>query len=417
MKRLLQIASTHTFRQSAITIVSTFAMAFLGAVFYLLVARLVGTREYGLFSVCLTIATILITVSDVGMGQGIVRFVAEHSQNDKYFPYANLALRIKVVIGTTLGLLLWIFSKPVAELILHQPDVARFLPLVGLATIGVLLFGYSIAIFQGLQKFFLWGALQVGANLSRLILMGGLLIFIKLNTFWALLLFAFAPLFGFLVSWFWLPLKIFVSKISSTHIREFWSFNKWTAAFTIASSIVSRLDIILTTRFSNLSQVGIYGLATTMASFLPQLSGAIGAVTAPKFASFSDINHSRQYLKKAVMFSLGISLVVALTMIPTAMVVIWFTGKDFSNALFPFLILLLSLTIFTSLSPVRDSILYYHHRPQFFFWANLAQAIVLIVVSYLLIPSFGVIGTAWAVFLGQLFLGVLCIYYYLSLLV
>ena len=90
-------------------------------------------------------------------------------------------------------------------------------------------------------------------------------------------------------------------------------------------------------------------------------------------------------------------------MIPAAMFVIWFTGRDFSASLAPFLILLLSLAIFTSLNPVRDSILYFYHRPQFFFWANLVQAAIIIAAGFLLIPRLGIIGTSLAVLISHVF--------------
>ena len=93
-------------------------------------------------------------------------------------------------------------------------------------------------------------------------------------------------------------------------------------------------------------------------------------------------------------------------MIPTALLVLWFTGKNFSGALNPFLILLIALTIFTSLNPIRDSILYFYKRPQFFFWANLAQAAIIIAAGFLLIPRFGVIGTSLAVLASHVFFAV-----------
>ena len=414
-KKIINILNTTTVRQSFITVVSTFLAAGLGAVFYLALARVMGPREYGIFSLILTLITLSVTVAELGMSQGIIKFAAKSLGGDKHLPYLKLALLTKIGVGIILGLVLWLFPKIIAVSLLHQPDVAPLLPLAGLSILGVLLFGYSISVFQGLQKFLLWGLFQTGANLIRLIFMGLSALFVRINSFWGLVLFASAPITGFFSSWFFLPRRTLQVSVSSNHIKQFWDFSKWTAAFTITSSIAARLDMFLTARFLDLSQTGIYALAAIMASFLPQLSSAIGAVTATKFASFSDHSHSQKYLRKALLFSVGVSLTVALTLIPTALVVIRFTGKDFSVSFAPFIILLLSLAIFTSLNPIRDSILYFYHRPQFFFWTGLAQALILIIAGGLLIPAFGIMGTAVSVLISHIFMALACIWQYQQL--
>ncbi|KKQ75891.1 MAG: Polysaccharide biosynthesis protein [Candidatus Woesebacteria bacterium GW2011_GWB1_38_5b] len=410
--RIKRVIATHTFRQSIVTVISTFATAGLGAVFYLLLARLIGSHEYGLFSVAVSLLTIIVTFTDVGMGQGLVKFVAENSQADKYQPYVKIALFTKIVIGFITGLALWIFAKPLAVLLLRQPEVANLLPIAGWGIFSIMLFSLSIYVFQGLQKFVLWGGLQIGANIFRLLLFGLLFLLIKVNSAWGVVLFVSAPLFGFLLSWVWLPAGIVKAKITSTHWHKFWNFNKWTAAFSITATLASRLDTLLTARFLTLSQTGVYAMAITMVAFLPQLSSAIGAVTAPKFASFSDSSHSQKYLAKAALFSFATSVAVALAMIPAALVVVWFIGRDFSASFAPFLILLLSLAIFTSLNPIRDSILYFYKRPQFFFWANLLQGLVIIAVGSVLIPLYGVIGTALSALISHVIFAGLCLWEY-----
>lgn len=97
--RIISLLKTHTIRQSAITSISTFISAGLGAVFYLLLARFLGPHEYGLFSLSLTLLMLLVTISDVGMAQGLIRFIGEKRNSDGYLPFASLALRTKILMG------------------------------------------------------------------------------------------------------------------------------------------------------------------------------------------------------------------------------------------------------------------------------------------------------------------------------
>jgi len=416
MRQLIsQVLKTATFRQTVITTISTFASAGLGAVFYLLMARLMPPSDYGLFTLATTSALMAISIADLGSGQSLIRFAGQNLAGHGYFPFALISLRLKVIAGVVSLAAFYVFARPLANSLLHQPALVSLMPYAGLATLSMLLISFPADLARGLQKFLLWGGIQIGSNILRLALLGGLFLGALITPQSSLLIFALAPLAVFFVSWTWLDKGILHSHISSDQVRHFWSFNRWTAAFIISSAITSRLDTFVSARYLGLEQLGIYGLATTMATFMPQLSGAFGAVTSAKFASFTDADHSARYLKKGLLFTTTISLVVAAAMIPTAMFVIWFTGGAYAASLTPFLILLSALVLFTSLTPLRDSIFYYHARPDLFLWTSLAQSAVILLVGSQLIPRFGVVGSSLTVLLSLVFLSIVNIFYYLRL--
>ncbi|MBI2008197.1 oligosaccharide flippase family protein [Candidatus Amesbacteria bacterium] len=411
-ERIRLVLNTHTFRQSAVTSASTFLSAGLGAVFYLALARVLGASSYGLFSLSLSALVLIVTVADVGMGQALVRFVGQNRHNDAYLPYASLALRAKLITGGLSWLVLWLFAAPLAITVFRQPGLQPLLPTVGFGIFSYLLISFSVSTSQARQKFFVWGGLQVGPNLFRLLLLGLLFSMRLVNPLTSLVIFSVASSLGFAASWLWLDRRIITTPVSLTHFNKFWNFSKWAAAFMILSSIVSRLDVLLSGRYLDLSSVGVYSLAVTMVSFLPQISGSIGAVTSAKFAGFSRQLPADIYLKKATLFSAGVGLAVALIMIPVAILVIRFTGSGFTPAFTPFLILLLSLIIFMAGNPLRDYLLYFLHRPRFFFWANLVQGIALIIMIRFLTPSQGVVGTALSVLGSHVVLALVCLRYF-----
>lgn len=411
-KQIQQVLNTHTFRQSAITSASTFLSAALGAVFYLVLARALGASNYGLFSLSLSTVVLLVTVADVGMGQALVRFVGQNRGSDAYLPYASLALRTKLITGSICWLVLWLFAKPIAIMLFRQPGLQPLLPTVGFGVFSYLLISFSVSTSQALQKFFVWGGLQVGPNLFRLLLLGLLFLTHFVNPLTSLVIFSVASTVGFAASWFWLDRRIIMTPFSLTHFNKFWNFSKWTAAFMVLSSIVSRLDVLLSGRYLGLSSVGVYSLAATMVSFLPQISSSIGAVTSAKFAGFKNQFQAITYLKKATLFTSGVGLAVAVAMVPVAVLVIRFAGSGFATAFTPFLILLLSLMVFMAGNPLRDYLLYFLHRPRFFFWANLVQGAALIIMIRLLAPSLGIAGTALSVLGSHIVLALVCLRYF-----
>lgn len=406
---------THTFRQSAITSVSVFLSSGLGAVFYLFLARLLGPHQYGLFSLSIAILGIVISVVDLGVTQGLVRFVGAHKESGEYYPYAKLAFKSKLAMGVLVGLVFGLGANLLASLVFRQPELKSLLPLVGLAIFSQLLFSLSTSIFQGLQKFLPWGIMQVGTNVIRLVLLLPLLLTGKLYSFSAMVIFLLSYAIGFTASLIWLDKGFLKTKVTKMQSEEFWNFNRWTAVVGILTAVTARLDTVLTGRFLSLTQVGLYSLSNTMVSFLPQIAAAIGAVTTAKFAGMKDRDHEKIYLRKSLLFVGSLSAAFAILMIPAAMVVLWITGKSYSGSFLPFLILLLGTAFFVSTNPIRDSLLYFHSNPKFFVGLSLIQATVVIISSLVLIPQYGVIGSALAVTISLVCSGSISVLYYLRI--
>lgn len=414
-KKLTEIFRTATVRHSITTTISIFMSSGLGAVFYLVLAKAIGPHDYGLFSLAIAALSVVMSVSDLGIGQALVKFVGAHRDDHGYFPFVKLSLQIKVSMGILATLVFGLGSAQIAKIIFHQPELAPLLPIVGVAVFCQLLFFLSASIFQGLQKFLHWGGLQVGANLVRLGLLLPLLFFAKLNSYSALFIFTISYFSGFVTSIFWLDLGFIKSTVTSTVKKDFWDFNRWTAVFVIFSSITSRLDTILTGRFLTLSEVGIYALASTMVSFLPQLASAVGAVTTAKFAGIRDRLHEKSYLKKSLLFVSAITIAISILMLPTAYIVVKITGKAYGPAIIPFVILLLGNIIYLASNPVRDSILYFHSKPKFFVFSSFSQGVAMLISGMILIPAYGVAGAALAVCVSQLVSAGLSIGYYFSI--
>lgn len=404
--------ASHTLRQSIITSISIFLSSGLGAIFYLVLARQLGPHDYGLFSLAIAILGVVVSVADLGITQGLIRFVGANSTGGGYYPFVKIAMQWKIIMGIVVGLIFGLGAEIIAKNIFHQPELQGLLPLVGLAIFSQLLFFLSTSIYQALQKFLPWGILQVGANVLRLGLLVPLLFAGKLYSTSVMWIFLLSYLLGFGLSWVWMDKKWLRVKVTQKASQEFWHFNRWTAIVGILAAVTGRLDTLLTGRFLTLSEVGIYSLATTMVSFLPQLASAIGAVTTAKFAGIRDQQHEKDYLVKATMFVGAISFAIAMVMIPTSLVVLWITGKNYALSFIPFLILLVGTTLFIGTNPLRDSILYFHARPKFLVFLNTFQAIVLVIAGLILIPKFGVVGSAVAVAISLVASGLTTIGYY-----
>ncbi len=405
MIRISHLIHTHTIRQTAVTLVATVISGVFAVTFYLLLARNIGSSEYGLFTLATTTIVILSTILELGTDRGMIKFIS-HYRNDRTarLQVSNLALKIKVTVGFVITFFCIFSAHWLSVVLFHQPEMTPLIPLIGIGLLCQQLFNFALYYMQAYEKFFWWGSVLAGTNIARFIF---LIFFWRigwLNAYISTALWAVIPLFGFILGLFKVEREVFTVSGSLSRLSDIFHFNKWVTAFTVASSVSSRLDTYLTSGLASLSAVGVYGLGIQAVSYLPQVMNAIGAVTAPKFASFSDHSHNRRYVLKATLLSGGIALLAAGVMIPGGYVLFLISGRQYTSGLVPYLIVLVSMLVFMLGAPVRDSLLYFYNRPKFFFWASLGSGVVTIVSGLLLIPPLGIIGSALSNLAGQLLL-------------
>src|SRR3989344_4688058 len=101
---LKSILKTATFRQSSITFTGTVLNGFLGALFYIILARYLGPSDFGLITIALTTLVLIADIADIGTNTGLIRFVSSNLANDKNKAYRFLKLSLEIKLIT------WIIS-------------------------------------------------------------------------------------------------------------------------------------------------------------------------------------------------------------------------------------------------------------------------------------------------------------------
>lgn len=413
---LINLFKTATFRQSVITTASITFNGVLATVFYLLVAKALGVGEYGLFSLSAATVAIMSVVFDFGNDRGMVKFISKYGSESPASQKILKAVFLTKISTCIFFLVLFtIFAEPISVLLFNQPGMAKLLPLTALAFSTQILLFFVTYYFQAAEKFVTWGMLFITANFIRLILLFVLSSQKMLIAQSALFLFALTPFLSFLVGFWLMGWKFLKARIDKTVFSEIFSFNKWVIGFSSVSTVSSRLDTFLTSYLLPISSVGIYGLATQATLIMPNLVSALGAVTSPKFSRFNQASDNRKYLFKSTIFFLIIAVTAGLILVPLGYIFMSFSGPEYLQGFYPFLILVLSQVIFLATSPLRDSILYYHSRPDFFFWVSLAHGLITLVSGLILLPRLGLMGASLSNLAGQVLLNVASLSLYLRL--
>lgn len=398
------IIKSKTITHSAITFGGTFMTGILGLLFYGLVARFLGPNNFGIFIVALTSMTLLSDIANLGTDTGLIRFVSKYFKSNRLLAlkFMKMAFKFKLIVWCFVLVLGWIISPIIAKNLLLKPELIMPLRLSLIGVGGILLFSFLSHSLQALEKYWVWVAVSIGSNLTRLILVLLLASTVFFNVELALLIYITIPILAFVAGMFFLPDFLKVEKENSVS-GEFFHYNKWVACFIILAAISSRLDTFISARLLSDYQLGIYTAASQLTVVIPQLTFALASVVAPKLSVIKNDNLAILYLKKLQLLTLGL-LVLGLFAIPVIVLLIpMFLGSLYFQSIVPFSILFFAQLIFLLALPSHQAILNYFSKPSFFVFLGFGQLIVTAVLGWYLISNWGILGGALTVLVVNIF--------------
>lgn len=417
LKNWFNLLHSATFRQSLFTTSVTIVNGLLGAIFFILVARFLGPTEFGLFSIAIATTSLIADIADFGTNTGIVRFVPKYliESSDKAYKLLKLSLEVKAVVWLMILVSGYFLAPFIAQVFFDKPSLAFSLQLALIGAGGAMLFSFVQSSLQAFQKYRLWSLVNISANFLRLLIFGVLGIIGLAGLTSSLFVYIGLPFFGFLLGLCFLPTgKIISAKNEVVMFKDFRNFNVAVGIFTVIAAFSGRIDTYLGARLLSPQDLGIYGAAVQLNSFILQIIGAIGVVVAPKFASFDTLVKMTSYLKKLQVMVL---LLVAILLLgsPLASVFLpWFYGNGYESLPLVFILYLIGMLIYLIAVPVHTAIFYYYARPQVFIYVALGHLLLVYLLGIFLTQQFGIVGLTLAVVAGMVFNLLVPLFYVLN---
>ncbi len=410
LKRLLEenifkeIYKTNTFRQTAITFSGTILNGILGIAFYIITARILGPASYGLLGITLTTLALVADLGDFGTNTGLVRFISKYVRldPDRAYRFQNLGIKIKLYASFIIIATGYLTSSFLANNIFNKPEIIIPLRIAFLGVLTTLLFSFTTASLQSMQKFWTWSGVQIFTNLLRLIIVLVLFYFGIRNPNATLVAYIAMPLVGFFIGLYFIPINFIRVKSTPSDVKEFIKYSKWVGVFLIISSLGSRLDSLISARLLTFTELGIYAAATQLVFVFPQLISAIGTVISPKFSSMGSFDSMLKYYKKLQIFVIALSL-IGLFAIPLGYIIIpLLYGVKYTGIIPVFSVLVIAMLVFLISTPIHNVIIYYYSHPKLFFRISAIHLIIIAIAGWVLIGKYGILGGAFAVLIAQI---------------
>ena len=365
---------------------------------FLLVARHLGVETFGRFSTLWALFVIMAQINEFGLATAFVKEYATRATERKTLVAQAFTLRLLVSVLLTLPL--YLAAHPLA-LILNDPRLAEPIGRLALLTPAYALFLFLLSIHQSRLQFLTYSLRNITMYAVRLI--GAFLMVLWVDHADAD---TFALLFGasYLSALLFLPkaLQKPVAKPTPPFARGLLYAGFWMVLAELLNQLLFRADLLMLHALSGEKAVGFYGAALQTAMVFPLVASALFTSLYPKTAQILQRHSVHYFIRQTLRLGAGafILLIVAETAGYGLFPLLY--GADYRPAVPVMAVLLLLYATEIPIKPLVG-LLHLKERTRQLSGLLFAQLLINVALDYLLIPSHGALGAAWASLTAKLF--------------
>lgn len=387
----------------------------LGLLIRLMYARALSPEEFGLFYAAFGFLTFLSIFNDLGLSESLVYFLPRFIAKKKFQNARDatiMALGTQLITAVLTALVLWFVAPFLAESYFRNPVA---LPVLRSFLLFFLFYNVANTImraFQGLQKDRYYASLDP-ARLILVFLFSILAILLGGDIIWLSLSWGLGSL---LISLFYgAALWKQIGGLSVGDFSLFKNMLGYASGVLIgnsASIILTRMDIIILTIFTDVANVGYYTIGLAMVRVFTTV---MSPVTRFLYPLVSELHHDARVVELRSMLNLlfKYSLLVCLPFIILFIqfrdaIIRTFFGADYLAAAIPMFILsagaifeILYMYLFTYLGGMGAI----SKRARFV----VITSVINLVLALVLVPFYGMLGTAISTVLAWFLLFLLCL--------
>ncbi len=375
----------------------SYLITFCGSIIYV---RLLGKTEFGLYAFAFGVVSLFLLVNGFGAASGVLQYVSRAKSDDEKLAYLHFAFRSGMIFNFLIGILIvgYAFIMPL--------PIANARPIL----LGMALFPVGrlyIDIFQAYLRATQQNKLQAHfLIINNCVLLTANVIGVIIFKLYGLVYFTYVGyilMFIFSAVKFKLPV-IFVKQKQLVYIsqRSFISYSFFSTMSNAFSGLLFVLDtIIISYIVKNPQLLATYRVATIIPFAINFIPNIVINYYYPEFAKNSNsANKIRQLArfvsKRMFLFSGFVSLSLIILARP---LIITIFGDSYSDSILPFQIISFGYWIIATFRTINGNILAALGQAKLSFYLTFLILIVNIIVTYLMVVHYSIIGAAIAVVL------------------
>jgi O-antigen/teichoic acid export membrane protein len=220
-------------------------------------------NEYGLLATLLITINFMVTVMDLSLRSGLMRFVTEYKSKGKLKYLLGSLLMLNIICGLVVTANVFLFLKPVFISVLHTQDVTKYMVLASLASmvqsVSINILSYYRAENAGMRY------MITNLSVAVILILSNYLLFILLNAGIEGAIFAYIISYGSvgLITALMVYSKTGIG-ISGEALKQLFRYSAPLIFATSGFSIMDTTAAYFLSFYTNLEQVGIYNLGSRL---------------------------------------------------------------------------------------------------------------------------------------------------------
>lgn len=394
---------------SAVVLMFKILGAFSSYVFFYLLAKNLGAEGVGLFSLCITLLSVLVMLSKLGLDSLIVKQIPEYkakgvvgAEGKLYKKLLGIVLVFSMLLSTTVY-----FSAELVATFFQNTALVSASKIIALAILPSVLLSMNAESLRGLEQMKYFSYLQNGSimMLSVLLLLLAYL-FNKQGINTPIYVYSIAVCILAFVSLYLLAKKIPKQgeRISTPNLKSTLKLALPMLVSGAVFMIMNWTDVLMLGYYSDEGQVGIYNLCFKLASIITFAQFAINSYAAPRISSYF---HAEKHLELKSLISkiAWLNLIIALPFFLVLFIyggqILPIFGAEFAEGSSVLLFLIIGQLVNALSGPVLY-ILNMTGKEVVARNIVLAAAVLNLVLNYILIPLYGIEGAAIAATLSMI---------------
>lgn len=392
--------ASRTGRNTQTALIGQVVTAGIGYLINVMLIRRLSVDDYGTFSLFSSVMMLLSGLLQLGWIDCFVRFGAEYANTstfaaiERYF-FKRLAWSVAV-----LGTLALAVSALVAERVYHRAGFTAYYALGVLGAIALCFFNHVIAALRARQEIGATVRLQNISSGVRFAIIGVILFISSRGLDIAVSAYLIAPLAGIAVGT--LALRGTLSQdgtLDDDLVNRIRSYHSWLLVSMITTHLIGNIDAHFLAHYHDNKSVAAFGAAARLTLPLSFIVTAISTAVLPRLsASRTEAQRDNDvslYLSKLKLFFVPALVVIALAVWLAPPVLIRLAGEPYQDIAQLLRLQLITISVVLFANPV-GLVLYVWGRTKGFAVLNAAQLLVVLVLNYLWIPSYGAMGAVAA---------------------
>lgn len=410
------------FKGSSIAFAFKLFSVLLGYVFFYVLARKFGAVGLGIFNTCFTVLILSSVISKLGLDTALVKYIAEFVATDKKHHISKLyfiSFLLIFITGAIAGAIIYIFSAQLSNLFFDNTAYSKLFRIIGLTIIPFAITQLNSEYFRGLKNITAYSGLQNGTVYLVILIL--ILILYQPNqqvesVIYFLLI---TSVFLMVVSSLFI-FKKNLNLISDSKKNGFGIGKGKLISVSIPMLFSNSLflimnwtDTLMLSGFHGEDAVGIYNIALKIASLNTIALIAINSIASPKFSEIYASEGKRRFrriVQQTTLLTCFISLPVFVIILAFPEGILEIFGKEFVTGKGALILLSIGQLI-SAFSGSTMIVLNMTGREKI--GRNiLSIAVVLnILINYLLIPKYGILGAAIATMSSTIFWNIISVIY------